>query len=103
MIIKQGEEYYIPIRIQVNRKPAQEKDLALVEVYFNQSRHTWPGDMTFHDSRVFLPMTQEMSFALTEETGATVDVRAKLANGTVLGIDNKIRVRVTDAVSREVL
>ena len=103
MIVKQGDAYQVPIELNMNGLPIPEEDIAAVEVYFGELRKTYPDGVSYQDGVLYFPLTQEETFALQEEETLFVDIRVTFANGSCIGIPEKLPVSIADAVSTEVL
>lgn len=107
-VIKQGDEVWIPVDMYFNGEPITADVLLLLEeiefTFDDQKPVRIPAAEAWNETmRCFmLPVTQEQTFAL--EDGSThLDVRVQFYGGAVLGSREKIKMKVLDATSEEVL
>lgn len=96
--IKQGDAYKLPIAIDYGTTEA----VSIIEVFFDKQRLEFKPTDIDEDGVLYIPLTQEMTFALQEGT-VEVDLRVKFANGEVVGLPEKLQVTITDAISEVVL
>lgn len=101
-VIKQGDQYSLPIALRFDGDAVDSSDIDTIELYFGKTRYTYPGDLTYTDGIIYLPLTQEITLAL-KSFSVSIDLRVKFANGDVVGIPEKLRVTIADATSEEVL
>lgn len=103
MQIKQGDSYKIPIALSMDGQPIPADTVNKIELYFGSNRKLYPGDMTFADGVLSLPLTQQDTLKLNAGARIPIDIRIKFNSGDVYGIPTKMSASIADAVSTEVL
>ena len=109
--IKQGDAGTVGVTLTINGDAVTAEDLPLlhcVEFMIGDGiRKLWPDEVTFADGKFHVPYTQEETFALEEGDTINVDTRVHFeTNGApeqVKGVTVMGKVKVTDAISEEVL
>lgn len=107
--IKQGDEKDIPLSVGPMCKLHNDDEpvtVEKVEVYLGTTMKEYladgTGDITYDGELYYYHVTQDETLAM--KTGNTfMDIRVKYSDGTVLGILNKIAVKVVPASSERVL
>lgn len=110
-IIKQGDAGTMGVTLTINGEAVTTDDLALfhcIEFMIGDGiRKLWPDEVTFADGKFHVPYTQEETFAMEEGDTINVDTRVHFeTNGApaqVKGVTVMGKVKVTDAISEEVL
>ena len=106
--IKQGDAYSLPLELYLNGTKLTAEHLPMLEEIEVTIGETEPIRLEAaaawsEASGAFLvPLTQEKSFAL-EEGRTDFDVRVQFHGGDVIGIRKKVKIKVVDATSEEVL
>ena len=107
-LLKQGDAYKFPVTLYLNGEKMTGSILPLLEVieFTLGNLEPVPLDPTEIYSETLeaflFPVTQEQTFAL-EEGRTEMDIRVQFLGGDVLGIRQKIKLKVMDATSEEVL
>ena len=105
--IKQGDAYDLRIALDLNGEALTAAHLPLLEcaefMLGDSVRRVWPEEGGFLDGSFLVPLTQADTFSL--EAGETVefDVRVRFVGGAVVGLKKKLKVRIIDALSDEVI
>lgn len=105
-VIKQGDALALPVPMRLNEQPVTAADLELlhcVEFYIGDVRKLWPDEVTFADGKFLVPLTQQETFAMEEDSTVELDVRVHFIGGDVKGTEKKKKIRVVDARSETVL
>ena len=100
--VKQGDEFLIPLVISLDGTALDDTTVSKVEVTVGHHlRKTWPGDIVWNDEAGWwtVPLTQEETMEFYPGAELSVDVRAKLTIGSVLGTVDPMRLRVIGAAS----
>ena len=106
MIFQQGNTYILDIPLTINGEDIDINDISLVEFMFENIRKTYgdEGDVTYDtDEKCFkVPLSQEETFALTENNIIKYQARVKFTDNSVNGtcIYNGY---VQESLSKEVL
>lgn len=106
--IKQGDEYYMPVELKLNDEIFGEDYLPLLaEIEYAlgdvEPVHLNPARCFSKSLGKFLfPVTQEQTLQL-EEGRTDLDIRVQFVGGNVIGIKQKIKLKVLDATSENVL
>lgn len=107
-LIKQGDEYNMLVELKLNDEIIGEDHLPLLaEIEYAL------GDVTpvrLNPARCYskslgkflFPVTQEQTFQL-EEGRTDLDIRVQFVGGNVVGIRQKLRLKVLDATSENIL
>ncbi len=107
-IIKQGDEYNLLVELKFNGETISEEHLPLLaEIEFAlgdlEPVHLNPARCFSKSLGKFLfPITQEQTFEL-EQGRTDLDIRVQFVGGNVVGIKQKLRLKVADATSENVL
>ena len=105
--VKQGDAYDLRVVLELNGETVTAEDLPLlhcVEFMLGEGvRKVWPADGCFADGAFFVPLTQQDTFLLEEAEPAEFDVRVHFSGGAVVGVKKKLKVRICDALSDEVI
>lgn len=107
-LIKQGDEYNMLVELKLNDEIIGEDHLPLLaEIEFAlgdlEPVHLNPARCYSKSLGKFLfPVTQEQTFRL-EEGRTDLDIRVQFVGGNVVGIRQKLRLKVLDATSENVL
>ena len=105
--IKQGDAYDLRIALELNGEALTAEDLPLlhcVEFMLGDGvRRVWPAEGGFFDGAFLMPLTQADTFSLEEGELVEFDARVHFTGGAVVGLKKKLRVKVYDALSEEVL
>lgn len=102
--IKQGDDYKLALRLRLGGEALSVENAERIEFSLGQRlRFLWPGDVTYDDGTFYLPLTQSDTLRLTAGTELPLDVRVKFEGGSVVGAVRPAIVRVTDAVSCQIL
>ena len=103
--IKQGDEYSVLCSIKLNGAALDMYWVEKIEFMIGGVRKLWPGDVDSDPvNRVFyIPITQKESFSFPADGIVEADVRVKFYGDSVMGAKKKLYVRVSDAISEEVI
>lgn len=105
--IKQGDAYAIPVTLNLNGEAVTAEDLPLIHcVEFmlgDGIRKVWPGDGSFDNGAFLVPLTQKDTFSLEDGDRVEFDVRIHFFGGDVVGLKKKLKIKILDALSEEVL
>ena len=105
--VKQGDAYDLRIELELNGEPIAEAHLPLlhcVELMLGEGvRKVWPAEGVFSDGAFLVPLAQTDTFRLEEGETTELDVRVHFIGGAVVGLKKKLRVRICDALSDEVI
>lgn len=109
LIIKQGDQYKLPVGLSLDGVDITEGTLYAVdtvEFYLADNlleyRADSTGQVTFDGGDFLLPLTQAMTFAL-RSAPVPLDIRVKFADGDVCGLEEPLKVTVAEARSRREL
>ena len=104
--IKQGDAYDLRIALDLNGEALTAAHLPLLEcVEFmlgDSVRRVWP-EGGFLDGSFLVPLTQADTFSLEDGETVEFDVRVRFVGGAVVGLKKKLKVRIIDALSDEVI
>ena len=105
--IKQGDAYDLRIALELNGEALTAEDLPLlhcVEFMLGDGlRRVWPEEGGFLGGAFLMPLTQADTFSLEDGETVAFDARVHFTGGAVVGLKKKLRVKVYDAISEEVL
>lgn len=103
--IKQGDEYDIPIALELNGQTLDITAVEAVEVYLGDLRKTYPGEIEYdsENDRLLFPVTQGETFSMEENSAVPLDVRVRFINGDVMGSRAMKYITVYDAISEVVI
>lgn len=106
--IKQGDAYSVPIELYLNGVKLTAEQLPMLEEIEVTIGEIEPIRMAASEAwseaagAFLVPLTQVMTFAL-EEGRTDFDVRVQFKDGDVIGLKKKLKIKVVDATSEEVL
>lgn len=105
--IKQGDAYALRVPLTLNGEAVTAADLPLIHcVEFmlgSDVRRLWPDHATFSDGLFYVPVKQNDTFPLEEGERVEFDVRVHFVGGGVVGLKKKLKIKILDAISEEVL
>ncbi len=105
--IKQGDAYDLRIELELSGEAITEAHLPLlhcVEFMLGEGvRKVWPEEGVFSDGAFLVPLAQADTFRLEDGETTELDVRVHFIGGAVVGLKKKLRVKICDALSEEVL
>ncbi len=103
--IKQGDEYAIPVILELNGTALQGSDCQKVEFKLENIRKEYPEEVEYDSDEgcFLLPLYQQETLKLRPDRAAELDIRVKLTGGSVIGVKDKIYIEVRPALSREVI
>ena len=105
-LIKQGDSYRLPVKINTTDGDALNlNSVESVEFMLHRFRKVYPGDVDYmeEDEAFLVPLSQDETFSLKENTVIELDIRVKYANGDVRGIPAPLEINIANALSTEVL
>ena len=103
--IKQGDAYSVLCDIKLNDAALDMYWVEKVEFMLGGIRKLWPGEVEYDAANhlFYIPITQEESFSFPADGVVEADVRVKFQGDGVMGAKKKLYVRVSDAISEEVI
>ena len=105
--VKRGDAYHLRLTLALGGEDITAEDLPLlhcVEFMLGGGiRKVWPADGAFADGVFLIPLTQADTFSLDDGTETELDVRVHLVSGPVVGLRQRLRIKVLDALSEVVL
>ena len=104
--INQGDQYSIPIALQLNGEDIDINHLAELEVTFeNGLRKMFPQEVQYNSAAdcFYLPLPPAETFEFPANGSVTLDPRVKFVGGNVIGAQRMDSAAVADATSEVVL
>ena len=102
MAIRQGDQYNIVLKIEVNGNPINMENIELIEFTVGNLSKKWPLEVIFNetDKEFYFPVSQDETFQF--ENYEQYQVRIKYSDNTVVGSPiNKIS--INDCLSRNII
>ena len=101
--VKRGDAYRLRVPLELNGEAIAAEDLPFlhcVEFMLGEEiRKLWPEDAAFADGAFLIPVSQEETFSLEAGDRVDFDVRVHFVGGEVVGLKQKGKIRVVNAIS----